>query len=310
MRLAVVDGVLGVLDPEGGFHPISDATGPDPLRRALKEGHDLQRLAVTALRVPAAARPDRFDPPILRPSKIMGIGLNYRDHCREVGVEEPSSPIEFSKHPSSIVGGGAEIPVDPGISEEVDYEVELVAVIGRRCRDLDEHDALDVVAGYTVANDISARNLQFDEGQWVRAKSFDGFCPLGPAMVTADEIPDPQQLSLRTEISGALLQDSSTSEMIFSVAHLLAHVSQGTTLEPGDLLLTGTPWGTGGFRDPRRFLAPGDVVSCTIDGIGTLTNPVVAASEFPRRRTEGLSRVGSRPAPTSTVHEGIPVPES
>jgi 2-keto-4-pentenoate hydratase/2-oxohepta-3-ene-1,7-dioic acid hydratase in catechol pathway len=284
MRIAVVDGALGALDPEEGFHPIGAVSGPDPLLRALDAGLDLRQLAAAALEGPAVAQPDRFDPPILRPSKIMGIGLNYRDHCREVGAEEPSSPVEFSKHPSSIVGAGADVPLDSGISEEVDYEIELAVVIGRRCRDLDEQDALDFVAGYTVANDISARNLQFGEGQWVRAKSFDGFCPLGPTMVTPDEIPDPQRLTLRTEVSGTVLQDSSTSEMIFSVAQLLTHVSQRTTLEPGDLLLTGTPWGTGGFRHPQRFLIPGDVVSCTIEGVGTLTNPVVAAPALPRRQ--------------------------
>lgn len=282
MRLAVVDGDLGALDPDGGFHPLDGVRGPDPLKRALEEDRDLHELAVAALRRPAVGRPDRFEPPILRPSKIMGIGLNYRDHCREVGVDEPASPVEFSKHPSSVVGTGAEVPLDPTISEEVDYEIELAVVVGRRCRDLDERDALEIVAGYTIANDISARNLQFSEGQWVRAKSFDGFCPLGPWMVTTDEIPDPQQLALRTEVSGAVLQDSSTSEMIFPVSQLLAHVSRRTTLEPGDLLLTGTPWGTGGFRDPQRFLVPGDVVSCTIGGIGTLTNPVVAAPAVPR----------------------------
>lgn len=282
MRFGVVDGTLGVIDPNGDFHPARGVPGPDPLRRLLEDGRNLEQLATDALTTPTVGRPDRFDPPILRPSKIMGIGLNYRDHCREVGADESATPIQFSKHPSSIVGAGGDIPVDPDISQEVDYEIELAVVIGKRCRDLEEGDALEVVAGYTVANDVSARNLQFEEGQWVRAKSFDGFCPIGPWMVTRDEIPDPQRLALRTEISGAVLQDSSTSEMIFTVPRLLAHVSQRTTLEPGDVLLTGTPWGTGGFRDPQRFLVPGDVVSCTIEGIGTLTNPVVTAPALSR----------------------------
>lgn len=285
MRIGVVDGRLGALDPNDGFHVIAGDFGRDPLRGALEADADLVELGRAALGSPGTSLPEGgFDPPVRRPSKIIGIGLNYRDHCREAGADEPTSPIEFSKHPSSIVGPGAPVPIDADVSTEVDYEVELAVVIGRRCSNLTVDDALDVVAGYTIANDVSARDLQFGEGQWVRAKSFDGFCPLGPVLVTPDELGDPQALQLRTEISGTTLQDSSTSEMIFPVARLLSHVSQRTTLEPGDVLLTGTPWGTGAFRDPQRYLAPGDVVSCWIEGIGTLTNPVVHASAAARRR--------------------------
>lgn len=182
----------------------------------------------------------------------------------------------FTKHSSSLTGSGSPIVIDPAVSTEVDYEIELAVVIGRRCKDVSREDALSAVAGYTIANDVSARDIQMEEGQWVRAKSFDSFCPLGPYLVTSDEIPDPQQLGLRTVVSGDTLQDSSTNEMIFSVAELIAHVSTRTTLEPGDVILTGTPWGTGAFRDPPVYLTHGDDVRCSITGLGELRNSVVA----------------------------------
>jgi 5-carboxymethyl-2-hydroxymuconate isomerase len=276
MKFVVSESKLGVVvDDEVYLSP--ESAGTDPLGLALADHVDLLELGskITGEATPQAM-PKRLDPPISRPSKIMAMGLNYRDHCRESGTPLPESPIEFTKHPSSLTGHMHPIPLDASLSTEVDYEVELAVVIGRRCRDLDVSNALDVVAGYTVGNDVSARELQIQDGQWVRAKSFDGFTPLGPVFVTADEIPDPQELSLQTRLDGELLQDSSTNEMVFSVAELLAFVSRRTTLEPGDILLTGTPHGCGAYRDPQVFLTPGSVVECTIAGIGTLTNPVVA----------------------------------
>jgi 2-keto-4-pentenoate hydratase/2-oxohepta-3-ene-1,7-dioic acid hydratase in catechol pathway len=210
-----------------------------------------------------------------RPSKIVAVGLNYRDHIAETGLETPDRPLIFAKFPSSLVGPGEPIVLDRRLAERVDWEVELAVVIGRSMRNVAERDALSHVLGYTVANDVSARDVQFGDGQWVRGKSLDTFCPLGPWIVTADELEDPQALGLRTRVNGETVQDSTTAEMIFSVAALLAYCSRSFTLCPGDLVLTGTPWGCGEFMDPPRSLAPGDVVETEIDGIGTLSNPVV-----------------------------------
>jgi 5-carboxymethyl-2-hydroxymuconate isomerase len=176
-----------------------------------------------------------------------------------------------------VIGTDAEIRLPLDVTERVDWEVELAAVIGKRARNVAVEDALDHVYGYTVANDVSARDLQFSDGQWVRAKSLDTFCPLGPVLVTADEIPDPQALRLVCRVNGEVVQDATTDLMVFGVAELISFCSHSFTLEPGDVLLTGTPWGCGEFMDPRRSLAPGDVVECEIDGIGVLRNPVVEA---------------------------------
>ena len=210
------------------------------------------------------------------PGKVVAIGLNYLDHIRESGLERPTQPLIFAKFPSSVVGPDAEIRLPLNITERVDWEVELAAVIGRRARDVAPEEALAHVFGYTVANDVSARDLQFGDGQWVRGKSLDTFCPLGPVVVTADEIPDPQALHLECRVNGEVMQDATTDLMVFGVAELISHCSRNFTLEPGDVLLTGTPWGCGEFMDPKRSLAPGDVVECEIDGIGILRNPVAA----------------------------------
>ncbi len=210
----------------------------------------------------------------LRPGKVVAIGLNYLDHIRETGMDAPPRPLVFTKFTTSVIGDGEPIEVDPSLTERVDWEVELAAVVGRTMRNVSEADALDHVFGYTVGNDVSARDLQFGDVQWVRGKSLDTFCPLGPVIVTADEVPDPQALGLRTRVNGETVQDSSTAEMIFGVAELLAFCSRSFTLEPGDVLLTGTPWGCGEFMDPKRSLAAGDVVEVEVDGIGTLRNEV------------------------------------
>jgi 2-keto-4-pentenoate hydratase/2-oxohepta-3-ene-1,7-dioic acid hydratase in catechol pathway len=213
----------------------------------------------------------------LRPGKIIGIGLNYRDHIDEAGLSAPERPLVFAKLPSSVIGPGEPIVIDPAITQNVDWEVELAVVIGRRMRNVDEGDALHHVFGYTVANDVSARDVQFAEQQLVRAKSIDTFCPLGPVIVTADEVADPQSLRLRTSVNGEIVQDSTTAQMAFGVAELLAFCSRSFTLEPGDVLLTGTPPGCGAFMTPPRSLRPGDVVEVEVEGIGVLRNPVAAA---------------------------------
>jgi 2-keto-4-pentenoate hydratase/2-oxohepta-3-ene-1,7-dioic acid hydratase in catechol pathway len=210
---------------------------------------------------------------IERPSKIVCVGLNYSDHATEQGIEPPASPLLFAKWPNALIAHGEPI-ILPAIAHEVDYEAELGVVIGQRTRGVAERDALDAVEGYLCVNDVSARDLQFADGQFTRGKSPDTFCPVGPRLVPREEIDDPQALSIRCSVNGTTLQDSSTANMIFSVAEIIAFVSQAITLEPGDLIATGTPAGVGVFRDPKVLLADGDEVSVEIEGLGTLTNPV------------------------------------
>ena len=209
------------------------------------------------------------------PQKIVCVGLNYRDHAEEQGVELPERPLLFAKWPNTLIGDGDEIRL-PAISHNVDYEAELGVVVGRRASGVDVADALDFVQGYVVANDVSGRDLQFSDGQWVRGKSLDTFLPVGD-LVPASEVPDPQALPIRAILNGEVMQDSSTSNMIFGVAEIVSFVSQAITLEPGDLIITGTPAGVGAFRDPPVWLAPGDEITIEIDGLGRITNPVVAA---------------------------------
>jgi 2-keto-4-pentenoate hydratase/2-oxohepta-3-ene-1,7-dioic acid hydratase in catechol pathway len=215
-----------------------------------------------------------LDAPVRHPSKIVAVGLNYMDHCREQKVEPPSLPLLFTKFPSAIIGPEGKIRWNEDLSQEVDYEAELAVVIGRRADAVAEADALDVVAGYTALNDVSARNLQFGDKQWVRGKSLNTFCPMGPLLVTADEIGDPNDLKIRCLVNGAVLQDSTTKEMIFTVKQLIAFISQAIVLEPGDVIATGTPDGVGVFRSPKVFLKHGDRVVVSIENIGELGNTI------------------------------------
>lgn len=213
--------------------------------------------------------------PIDRPQKIVCVGLNYRDHAEEQGVDLPERPLLFAKWPNTLIGPGEPIVLPP-ISQKVDYEAELGVVIGERTSRVPVESALDTVAGYVCANDVSGRDLQFGDGQWVRGKSLDTFCPVGPKLVPAAEVPDPQALRIRAILNGEVMQDSTTANMVFGVAEIVSFVSQAITLEPGDLILTGTPAGVGIFRDPQVLLKPGDEVTIEIEGIGSLTNPVLA----------------------------------
>ena len=192
---------------------------------------------------------------------------------RRAGPSFPSAPLLFAKWPNTLIGHGEPI-VLPAESKEVDYEAELGVVIGTTAKHVSERDALDVVQGYICVNDVSARDLQFGDGQWTRGKSPDTFCPVGPRLVPREEIDDPQALAIRCVLNGETMQDSSTSQMIFSVAEIIAYVTRVITLEPGDLIATGTPAGVGVFRDPKVLLKDGDEVSVEIEGLGTLTNPV------------------------------------
>jgi 2,4-didehydro-3-deoxy-L-rhamnonate hydrolase len=218
----------------------------------------------------------RFHAPIAGPEKVIGIGLNYEDHAAETGADIPEKPIVFAKYPNTIIGPGEAIRIPP-ITEQADYEAELAVIIGRAARNVPESESLDYVFGYTNANDVSSRDLQFSEGgQWTRSKSIDTFCPIGPYIVTKDEIEDPQNLSIRCILNGEVMQDGTTSKMIFSVAELVSFLSQAMTLVPGDIIVTGTPPGVGSARDPQVWLKDGDEVTIEIEGLGSLTNPVTA----------------------------------
>ncbi len=210
--------------------------------------------------------------PIIAPSKIIGIGLNYRDHCEEQGVEPPDHPTVFAKFPNALLAPRGVIQWNREITQKVDYEAELAVIIGRVARNVRASEAYYYVFGYTAANDVSARDVQFGDKQWVRGKSLDTFCPLGPWVVTQDEIGDPMNLHIRTRVNGETRQDSNTGNMIFGVAELIEFLSRSFTLLPGDIILTGTPAGVGIFRDPPLLLQDGDVVEIEIEHIGTLTN--------------------------------------
>jgi 2-keto-4-pentenoate hydratase/2-oxohepta-3-ene-1,7-dioic acid hydratase in catechol pathway len=215
--------------------------------------------------------------PIARPARnVVCVGLNYKEHAAESRVTSgpPEYPVYFTKPPTTVIGPGAAIPWHGHVSTRVDWEAELVVVIGRQGRDIAEDQALDHVFGYTVGNDITARDLQAKHQQWYKGKGLDGYCPLGPWIVTRDELPDPQALRVSLRVNGATKQDATTADMIFPVVTLISVLSQGMTLEPGDLLMTGTPAGVGFARQPPEYLQPGDLVEAEIDAIGTLRNTV------------------------------------
>jgi 2-keto-4-pentenoate hydratase/2-oxohepta-3-ene-1,7-dioic acid hydratase in catechol pathway len=227
-----------------------------------------------------AAHGLRLGPPIPDPDKILCMGLNYRDHAAEAGLDLPTVPLFFAKFRNSLIGPGDQI-VLPSASDKVDYEAELAVVIGSRCRDVAAGDALHHVAGAMAFNDVSARDLQGQASQWTMGKAIDTFAPCGPALVLRDEISDLQALGIRTRVNGETLQDANTSLMVFGVAQAIAFLTRVMTLEPGDIIATGTPAGVGMARSPRVWLHDGDTVEVEIDEIGALSNPVSAPLVMP-----------------------------
>ncbi|WP_257348895.1 fumarylacetoacetate hydrolase family protein [Pseudalkalibacillus decolorationis] len=219
-----------------------------------------------------------FKAPLPNPGKVVCVGLNYMDHCREQNVEPPKAPLIFSKWSSCVVGHGENV-ILPIESTQVDYEAELGVIIGKKGKSITEDNVFDHIFGYVIVNDISARDVQFADGQWARGKSYDTFAPCGPYLVTVDEVSDPQKLSVRCTVNGNVLQDSNTKEMIFTIKEIVAYLSKGFTFEPGDLLSTGTPHGVGVFRDPQVFLEDGDEVIVEIEGLGILKNTCVRETE-------------------------------
>jgi 2-keto-4-pentenoate hydratase/2-oxohepta-3-ene-1,7-dioic acid hydratase in catechol pathway len=261
-----------LLDVEGMHNVIARGEGGlAELRVLVDEAAGGSALADQRVAPPVDAV--EFLPPVF-PGKILAIGRNYVDHAIEGGAAPPAAPLIFTKLPNSLAAHEQPVVLHP-ISSQIDYEAELAVVIGRRCRRVSEAEALGHVFGYTLVNDVSARDLQFGDGQWVRGKGLDGFAPLGPFVTTRDEIPDVQSLHIEGRLNGEVMQSSNTSKMIFGVTHLVSYISQGITLEPGDVIATGTPEGVGVFRKPPVLLKHGDVFEVEVEGLGTLANTFI-----------------------------------
>ncbi len=275
----------GVVDVAKALEAYPDAAVPFSMMDVIAGGPEV----VEALRrfvdgLPEAAEPSyivkeeglTFGPCVTAPQKIICVGLNYKKHAEETKAAVPEVPILFNKFPNALTGHGADVEIPP-VTTRMDYEVELAIVIGRRAKAVSEGDALAHVFGYCTSNDLSARDLQLRTPQWMIGKIGDGFCPLGPYLVTADEVGDPQQLAIRTTVNGEVRQQSNTGDMIFSCAQIVSYISQHLTLEPGDVILTGTPEGVilGMPKEQRVWLQPGDVVTVEVEKLGALTNRLV-----------------------------------
>jgi 2-keto-4-pentenoate hydratase/2-oxohepta-3-ene-1,7-dioic acid hydratase in catechol pathway len=265
----------GILDPQGHIRDLSaivkdiegEVLGPKGLEH-------LKGLDIASL--PAAKGSPRLGAPIATVPKFLGIGLNYRDHAEETGMPIPEAPIVFAKATSCIAGPNDPILIPKGW-ERMDFEVELAFAIGSVAKNVPEGDALSYVAGYMIADDVSERSLQKGgPGEWIKAKSYESFGPLGPWLVTKDEVPDPQALGLSLDLNGARMQTGNTSTMIFSVAHLVSYISRFMTLMPGDVITTGTPPGVGMARNPRVFLKEGDQITLAVEGLGEQRHSLVA----------------------------------
>jgi 2-keto-4-pentenoate hydratase/2-oxohepta-3-ene-1,7-dioic acid hydratase in catechol pathway len=261
------------------LNTISSGRLPSDMRSFLElgdSGMSLARDAITNASGGVDLDSVKLMSPVTNPSKVIAIGLNYMDHIRETGMDMPNLATMFCKYPSAIIGSGDEIRWRNRLTNKVDYEAELAVVIGKTARNVSQAHAFDYIAGYMNCNDISARDLQFMPGdQWLRGKCLDTFCPLGPYLVTRDEITDPDNLSIKCLVNGTPLQDSSTNEMIYKIPYLIEYLSEAFTLLPGDVIATGTPHGVGAFRKPPIWLKHGDVVTVEIEGLGQLTNSCV-----------------------------------
>jgi 2-keto-4-pentenoate hydratase/2-oxohepta-3-ene-1,7-dioic acid hydratase in catechol pathway len=266
------------VETRGGFKGLlsTNRAYPGDLLTLIRMGGDALQRAAVALESGDAVDPKAviFTPPIANPEKIVCVGLNYKDHSAESGFEQPNYPTLFGRFNSSLIGHGAPI-VRPEVSEQLDYEGELVAVIGKQARDISEAEALDYVAGYSIFNDASIRDYQFKSPQWTAGKNFDGTGAFGPYFVTVDALPKGcKGLRLVTRLNGAVVQDAMIDDMVFSVAGIISICSQFMTLQPGDVIVTGTPSGVGLARKPQLFMKDGDVCEVEIDGLGVLSNPV------------------------------------
>ena len=276
MRLVTYDSGrgprAGVLT-DSGVVDVSDALGDagpaEPGLGALLRAGPLQEVRVPADAQTIPAGEARLLPPVTDPEKIIGIGLNYRSHAEEAGQEPPATPTFFAKFRNALAAPGATVQL-PAASSKVDFEAEVAFVVGRRCRDVPESEALDHVAGYTLLNDLSARDLQFATPQWMPGKVFDGSAPCGPALVTPEEAGPPDAIEIELTLNGEVMQSASTAEMIHPIPALLSHLSRLMTLEPGDIVSTGTPAGVGSTRQPRVWLQPGDEVVISSPTLGRL----------------------------------------
>ena len=272
LGLATADGVLPLDGSDGG-----EALLPRTLFSQGEAALARVQAALERSPGPTALRQEadlRLGPCVYQPGKILAVGLNYRRHAQETGAPFPETPVLFSKFNNTLAAACEPVPL-PRVATQYDYEVELGLVIGRRAASVPVERALEYVLGYCTANDLSARDLQFRTSQWLLGKSLDRFCPVGPYLVTRDEVPDPQRLALRTWVNGELRQNSSTADMIFSVAEIVSYASQYMTLEPGDLIITGTPEGVIlGMPEPRTWLKPGDEVIVEVEGLGRLITPL------------------------------------
>ena len=264
-RIRTEDGLRFALDAGSGWQ-LMDPSIPDTATA-------ISRMGGTHLG-PVERESPPFKCPIVSPTKVIAIGLNYLDHIRETGVARPSQPVVFAKFPNSLSGPRDHVVVPIELTREADYEIELAVVIGRACRSVAASQALTHVFGYTIANDVTPRDLQRTDPQLSWAKSVDGFCPIGPWITTADEVGDPQALGIKSWVNGEMRQSSTSAEMLFSVGELIEHLSRTMTLLSGDVILTGTPHGVGFSMTPPRFLVSGDVVRGEIERLGYIENPI------------------------------------